>query len=403
MAAVATPFAVLRAGGSASDVGVVAAARLVPTIIFLLFGGVISDRLPRQQVMVAANVAAGMVQATFAVLVLTGCARIWEMAALSAVGGCAMGFFYPAAQGLLPQTVDAADLASANATARLAINGAQIGGSALGGLVVAAFGPGWGLVADAATFALSSVMRTRMRLPRLQPAHAPGFAHELREGWQAFISRRWLWAIVVQFGFSNAVFNGVYLVLGPVVAERRLGGAGSWGVILAARALGSVLGAGVMVRWRPRRLLFVATAAVPLLALPLLGLSASLPLAAVAALALIAGVAGDVFGVNWTVALQEQIPPGMLSRVSSYDALGSYALAPLGALLAGPIALAIGTAATLTAGAGAVLGAALAVLCVGEVRTLTRRPRVGCWEVGGPVAIAGADESQNLGEGARIS
>ncbi len=125
-----------------------------------------------------------------------------------------MGFFYPAAQGLLPQTVETGDLPAANATARLGMNGASIGGSALGGLVVAAAGPGWGLVADAASFGVAGLMRTGMRLEGLPPARASGIVHELREGWRAFTSRRWLWVIVVQFGFCNAVFTGAYLVLG---------------------------------------------------------------------------------------------------------------------------------------------------------------------------------------------
>lgn len=160
------------------------------------------------------------------------------------------------------------------------------------------------------------------------------------------------------------------------VADRRLGGAGSWGVILAARAIGSVVGAAVMLRWRPRHLLLAASLAVPVFALPLLGLSIPLPTAAIAGLALLAGVAGDVFGVNWSIALQEQIPHEMLSRVSAYDGLGSYALTPLGTLLAGPAALAIGPAATLVGGASAIVASALVVLCVSEVRSLARRPQV---------------------------
>ena len=374
MAAVAAPFAVLHVGGTATDVGYVAAAGLIPTIIFMLFGGVIADRIPRQRVMVAANLAQGATQSVFAVLVLTGHARVWEMALLTAARGGAFGFFFPAAQGLLPQTVEPGDLAAANATVSLGLNAAQIGGSALGGLVVAAAGPGWGLVADAASFGVSALMRTGMRLAGLPPAESHGIVHELREGWRAFTSRRWLWAIVVQFGFVNAVSTGTYLVLGPIVADRRLGGAGSWGLILAARAIGSVLGAALMLRWRPRRLLLVASLAGPFLALPLLGLSVPLPTAAIALLALVAGVASDVFGVNWNVALQEQVPPGMLSRVSAYDGLGSYALTPVGTVLAGPVAAAIGITATLAGGGLAIFASVLAVLCVADVRRLARRP-----------------------------
>jgi MFS family permease len=373
MAAVAVPFAVLASGGSVSDVGYVAAAGLIPTVAFLLFGGVLADRLPRQQVMVAANTGQGLAQGGFAVLVLTGNAQLWEMMLLCAARGCAFGFYMPAAQGLLPQTVASDQLVSANAIRRLGLNSAQIGGSARGGVVIATVGPGWGLVADAASYGTAAVLRAGMRFASLPPIVRSGIGHELRDGWRAFTSRRWLWAIVVQFGLVNAIFVGVFYVLGPALANTHLGGAGSWGLILAAQSLGAVLGATLMLRYRPRRLLQSASLAVPLLALPLLALAAPLTVALIAAAALLAGAGMEIFAVNWSTALQEQIPPHLLSRVAAYDALGSYALAPIGTTLAGPIALTIGTTATLVAAAAAVIASAAAVLSAPEVRTLTRR------------------------------
>ena len=105
VATVALPFAVLRIGGSASDVGYVAAAYLVPLIGFLLLGGVVADRLPRHQVMVAANALQALGQAASAALLLTGHARVWELAALAALRGVGTGFYFPASEGLLPHTV----------------------------------------------------------------------------------------------------------------------------------------------------------------------------------------------------------------------------------------------------------------------------------------------------------
>jgi MFS family permease len=375
MATVAVPFAVLAGGGSVSDVGYVAAAGLVPTIVFLLFGGTLADRLPRQQVMVAANIGQGLAQGGFALLVLTGNARLWQMMLLTAARGCAFGFYMPAAQGLLPQTVAPDQLASANAVRRLGLNSAQIGGAALGGVVVAAVGPGWGLVADAASYATAAVLRAGMRFAGLPPIVRSGIVHELRDGWHAFTSRRWLWVIVVQFGLVNAIFVGAFNVLGPALARTQLGGASSWGLILAAQGAGAVLGATLMLRYRPTRLLRSGSLAVPLLALPLLALAAPLTVALIAIAALVAGAGMEVFAVNWSTALQEQIPANLLSRVAAYDALGSYALAPIGTTFAGPIALAIGTTATLVGAAAAVVLSATAVLSVPEVRTLLRRTR----------------------------
>jgi hypothetical protein len=100
--------------------------------------------------------------------------------ALNAARSCAFGFYMPAAQGLLPQTVTADQLASANAGRRLGLNGAQIAGAALGGIVVGLAGPGWGLVADAASYVLAGAMRAGMRFSRLPPMASTSMLQELR-------------------------------------------------------------------------------------------------------------------------------------------------------------------------------------------------------------------------------
>ncbi|NUS17759.1 MAG: MFS transporter, partial [Streptomyces sp.] len=139
-ATIAAAFAVIEAGGSATDVGVVAAARTLAMAVFLLVGGAVADRLPRQRVMAVANVVNACSQALFAVLVLTGHAALWQMAALTAVGGGALAFFAPAAQGLVLATVDAGHAGPAISVYRLSTNAATVGGAALGGALVAAVG-----------------------------------------------------------------------------------------------------------------------------------------------------------------------------------------------------------------------------------------------------------------------
>jgi MFS family permease len=375
VATVALPFAVLATGGSVSDIGYVAAAGFVPTIAFLLLGGVLADRIPRQRVMVAANIGQGLSQAVFALLVLTGNAQLWEMMLLTAARGCAFGFYFPAAQGLLPQTVAPDRRSSANAIWQLSVNGAQIGGAALGGIVVAAVGPGWGLVVDAASFGAAALMRWGMHFESLPPITRTGVTHELRDGWRAFTSKRWLWVLVIQLAFVNAIFIGAFNVLGPAVANTQLGGPRSWGLIVAAQSVGAILGAGVMLRYRPSRPLQSASLALPLLALPLLALAVPLTVALIAVAALLAGAGDEIFDTNCNIAMQEQIPSNMLSRVAAYDAFGSAALTPLGTAFAGPIALAIGTSTTLFgAGAIIVLSAAV-VLSVPDVRQLGRRAK----------------------------
>jgi hypothetical protein len=212
-----------------------------------------------------------------------------------------------------------------------------------------------------------------MRFGPLPPATRTGIMPELRDGWRTFTSHTWLWTVVAQIGVVNAVFVGGFSVLGPVIANEHLGGARSWGLILAAQSIGSISGAALTIRLRPIRLLLAASLVMPLLALPLFALAVPLDVPLIALASLLAGVANEVFEVYWITALQEQIPPELLSRVSAYDALGSYALGPVGVILAGPLALAIGAAAVLSAAGGVILASTLVILCVRDVRDLTRR------------------------------
>ena len=182
-----------------------------------------------------------------------------------------------------------------------------------------------------------------MHLPSTLRIEGRNFLGELAEGWREFVSRTWLWTIVLQFGFVNAVVSGTELVLGPVIAKEHLGGATAWGLILTAGSVGLIFGGLLALRFRPRRILLTATLGY-LLSIPiLLGLAVPLPLGALIVLGFVAGIGNETFGVLWDTAIQQEIPQEKLSRVSSYDALGSFALIPLGLAAAGPIADLIGT------------------------------------------------------------
>ena len=373
VAPVALAFAVLDVSGSATDLGYVLAARAVPLVLFLLVGGVVSDRWPRQRVMVGANVVSAASQAVLAVLLLTGVARVWELVVLGFVGGTAVAFFFPASQGIVPQTVSPRHLQQANSLLRLAVSGSNVFGAALGGLVVAVSSPGWAIGFDAASYALAAVMLSGLVLPPMAGAAASRFLADLADGWSEFWSRTWLWAVVVQFGVVNAAEAGGFNLLGPVVARRELDGARSWGLILSADAAGLVVGGLVSLRWQPRRPLLVGTLAVFPMALPPAALALHPTTLVVALAAGLAGVSLEQFGVAWAVVMQEQLPPEKLSRVYSYDMLGSVAAIPVGYALAGPVAAAVGITATLWGAVVLVVVPTALVLLSRDVRTLPRR------------------------------
>ena len=352
------------------------AARVVPMVVFMLVGGIWADRLPRSRVMVFSNLVSAATQALVAALLFSGTAEVWQLVVLAAMNGTAGAFFFPASSGIVPQTVPEPLLQQANAALRLGLNSASIVGAALGGLVVGLTSPATGIAVDAVSFLVSALLVSAIRLSPALRLEATNFLADLALGWREFSSRMWLWAIVIQFGFVNAIELGAEGVLGPAVAKEHLHGAIGWGLVLTADAIGLIGGGLLLLRVRPRRLLLTATLGFLLTVPFLFGLAIPLPLAGVAALALVAGIGVETFSVLWDTTMQQEIPHDRLSRVYSYEALGSFALIPLGLAAAGPIAEAIGTQKTLFAAGLISLGATLAVLFVRDVRTLQRRAAV---------------------------
>ncbi|MFE3882343.1 MFS transporter [Streptomyces lydicus] len=393
-ALIATAFAVLASGGSATDVGLVAAVRTVALVLFLLLGGAVADRLPRHRVMVAANALSCVSQGLFALLVLTGEPRLWQMAVLAALGGTGQAFFAPASEGMVLASVSGDQAGRAFAVFRMGMNGANIGGTALGGALVAAVGPGWVLAVDSASFAVAGLLRAFLDVEKVATrAPGGGVLHDLRDGWREVVSRPWLWTVVVQFSLVNAVVSAAEAVYGPLVAEQHLGGPGPWGLALAAFGAGTVGGALMMTRLKPHRLLLTGSLCVFPLALPSAALAVPLPATGLGAIMFGTGVAVEVFAVLWMMALHQEIPEEKFSRVSSYDWLGSLAMVPLATALAGPVQDLIGRQAALWGCSAVIVLLTGAVLCVPDVRRLTRRTSLEPAGEGALSRAAGAGEA----------
>lgn len=370
MAPVALAFAVLEMpGGTATTLGLVLTARAAAQVIFVLIGGVIADRFPRHRVMVAADVAAGIAQTAVAMLVITGRADLGLLAALAVVSGAATALFTPASRSVMPLLVSGDLLQAANGLLQLSVRGGSIVGAALAGVLVSIIGAGPTLLIDAATFFVSAILLALVRL-RNPIAQVPSgtVLKMLRSGWKEFVSRRWVWVMVAQLSFVNILLAGSFFVLGPVVAQRSLGGAPAWGAILTAQSIGFIAGSAVAARFRPRRPVQTAALLTAGFALPVFALGTTLPVVIIAAAAFVAGACIDLYRVVFDTALQKRIPPESLSRVMSYESVGSMALVPVGSAIAGPVAAGLGTEAAL-------IGAALLIVVAGPVVLLIRDVR----------------------------
>jgi hypothetical protein len=156
------------------------------------------------------------------------------------------------------------------------------------------------------------------------------------------------------------------------VAREEYGGAGVFGLLSAAMGAGTVLGALLGFRWKPLHPMRVGL----LWCLPwpavTAGFALGIPLVLVVPAFAAAGVGVALFGIWWETALAERVPPHMLSRVSSYDWMGSLALLPVGFILAGPLGEALGPSVVLGVGSILATAALAAGMLVRETWTLRR-------------------------------
>ena len=364
--------------GSPTDVGLVLAAHAVPFVAFLLLGGVWADRLPRHLVMVATDVIRAAMHGLLAVLIFAGSVEIWHIVVIEAVFGAAEAFFRPAFTGLVPQTVPESQLQEANAATALVGTVAEFAGPALATALVLGVGAGWAFALDAATFVVSALFLIRLRpRPRGEAPQHGSVLTEMRAGWTEFRARPWVWGTVAIFSFMLIFAFGPYTVLGPTVAEDGYGGTGFYGVLAAALGAGTIAGALIGLRWRPERPLLAAfvcnlpwPAAIALFA-------AGAPRTFLVAFFVLAGVGLSLFDVWWQTALAQRIPPHALSRVSSYDWMGSLALLPLGYLLAGPVGEALGAPEVLLVGGALAVGISALGFAIPDVWRLRRLSAAG--------------------------
>ncbi|MET7391346.1 MFS transporter [Streptomyces sp. NPDC005529] len=349
------------------------ATNTVPTVAFLLAGGVLADRMSRSRILVAGNVVAASAQGALAAVVLAGAASTLSIAACGFLSGVAMAFTVPAGQGVVNQLVAAEHLQQANALVRLPGNAVRVLGPVVGGLVVALCGPGWALAWDALTFLIAALLLHGLRLEAPVTVHSA--LSDLRAGWAGFRSRTWLWTYTVAGMVVVAAWLAGFQMLGPLLAADVYSGAGSWGLVQGAFALGLLAGALVCLWWKPYRLLAVAVSTASLLFLPLTAMGLGLPLSAVLVAALLAGIGLDVAIVAWTTAFQLHVPEDELGRASSFNSVGERLAIPLGYLLA---AFAVGTWSdrdVLLVCAGAIVAATVVNLCVRDVYRINRAER----------------------------
>jgi MFS family permease len=373
MSTVAIAWAVLGSGASATGLGYVFAAAVVPQVLLLAIAGAVADRFGRRRVMLTADALRCAAQASLAAAVFAGRPALWVFVLLAWLVGTGEAFFTPAMDALTVEVAPRDQLGNANA-------------------LYALTGPGVVVAADAASYAVSVLALSLIRVPAGAVAGAgnpgagnPGAVNpgggdpvmrrtlwrDMAEGWAEFRSRTWLWATTVQFAFFNLITWAPWMLLGPVMGRAYLGGAAVWGAIMGVQGAGAIAAGLLSLGRRPRRPIVVATIGTFCYALPDVPMALHASAVWVAAAAFCCGAGSAVFSTFYGTALQQQVPPELLARVSALSIFPAYGIGVIGYAIDGPLAAAFGPAAIF--GVGAVYGllSSAAVLTLRSIRQVT--------------------------------
>ena len=357
-------------GADGKDLSIVMAARFVPLLGFMLFGGVLADRFQRNRLVGASDMIGSFLAAISAISLIAGFSSVWLLALMGGIFGILNAIWWPAMSGVLPEILPKEKLQEGNAIIGLTTNFGYIFGTLSGGVLVATVGAGWGLLADAISFFIAGAIVWALPIIGKAKDKSPGILHDLIVGWREFISRSWVIAMVFAFALINMAFESMLSVLGPLNFSDPKTGPREWSYNLAGLSVGMLIGGIWILKTKIRKPLFLAMILIAISSIWDFALAFDLPLPFTILTSIFSGISLEIFMVTWSTSLQSHVPEESYSRVSSYDTLGSYGIAPLGIVVAGPLAMHFGVNNILLATGITTLVAATLSLLVRSVREL---------------------------------
>ncbi len=293
--------------------------------------------------MIAADLLRCCTQSTLAVLLAVGHPSLPALLGLAACGGIGTAFYGPAEAGVLPQLAGMDRLKRVNSVMNLSASLMAIIGPALGGVLVGFGGAPVAIGLDAASYAVSAVCISLVRVAHQSDARRSSLLGDLKFGWGEFNRHRWLQLITVQFASIPR-------------------GAQTWGIIASATGVGGILGGLLAMHVNVPKPILVIQIAIALLATPLALLAVHAPVPVLMLGSGVFGIALAVANILIQTTLQETIPNYVLSRVTSIYSLAAMGLGPIGFALSGYAAGSLGAEKVLTIGACSVVASVALVL-----------------------------------------
>ena len=344
MGPIALAFGILGLpNGSANLLGLVLGTTTVLFLIMAPFGGVISDKYGRARMVGLTDMAAGLILFAQAGYFATGNVPIAVLLIVNGSFGILWGIFWPAFSGVIPAVLPEAGLQKGNALNALVTNSGMILGAASAGFLIDAFGPSLTLGIDAASFFISGFLIFTFRHLTPRAEHSENsMIDDLHHGWKVFISFRWIVIIVAVFSFIVMCWAAAENVLGPLIALEHFDGAKSWSYVITAESVGLIVGSLIAIKVKPKypmRFLMLSSFTITFY---IASLAKPQSLTVIALGAFLFGITLDLWGTVWSTALQRKVPRDSLSRVSSFDAMGSLMFRPIGLAIAAPLSTLLG-------------------------------------------------------------
>ena len=344
MGPIALAFGILALpNGSANMLGLVLGATTVVFLLMAPFGGVIADKYGRARMVGVTDMAAGLVLFIQVAYFATGDVPLAVLLITNGFFGLMWGIFWPAFSGLMPAVLPEAGLQKGNALNAFMTNAGVISGAAVAGLLIEVFGVAFTLAIDAASFFISGLMIFTFRhlTPRAEQTENT-MLDDLLHGWKVFLSFRWIVIIVGAFSFIVMCWAAAENILGPLIALEHFNGAKSWSFVITAESAGLIVGSIIAIKVKPKyplRFLMLSSFTITFY---IWSLAKPQSLLMIAFGAFLFGITLDLWGTLWNTALQRKVPRDSLSRVSSFDAMGSMMFRPIGLAIAAPLSTLLG-------------------------------------------------------------
>jgi MFS family permease len=335
---IALAISVLDNGGTATDLGLILASRVLSGTIFTLAGGVWSDRLPRKWVMISADAFRGLI-ALVLVIISAANMPLWAIGLLVFLMGLGDAFGAPAGAAIVPSLLPDHLLPAGNVARGIVAKIGTIVGPGVGGISVAVVGADLTFAVTAVAFFIgTSLLLGITEAPRQAVIeNKPSFITELREGLKLVWEIKWLAASIFMASFQLMVIVAAETVLLPVITRREFDTNNVFAISAAAFSLGGAISAIAAVKFKTKSPGLVAISMWSLFAFAPLVLAFPISPTFVIVGYFIAGLSIGGWEAYWVTAVQREVPQELQGRVFSIDMVGTSGLMPLGMALVGPV------------------------------------------------------------------